>query len=496
MKNVLLVFFMISGLLFAQDEWVDITPEGISEFNIYDFQKVGEDTLLFTGQTPYLYISENNGSSWTQKELEYITYGSIEVDKFRNLYIAGFGAVIKSTNFGEDWFRIDDQFSDFEFYRILEYSDTLFLGGFVDIFYSTDFGDSWVGTGYDEPGTALYKDSHYLYTGGMGLSNYGFHRSADNGQNWLFSEFGLMSYAVSENGEIMLSDFDNGLYFSNDYGDNFNNVGYFTGGSTQVVGLECDSHHRFFANVLASQNSPYNGIYTANPPYDDWRQIGFSGANELLMYVDSDDLLYAGVKGQGLFYHTGPYTPVELTGFSGTYINGTVELKWETASEINNKGFEIERKTGDIWSKIGNISGSGSTTEKQQYRFSDLQPSTGRNYYRLRQIDFDGTTSFSEVIEVNVIPLDFVVKQNYPNPFNPSTKIAFSLPVESNVTVTIYNSLGQMVQEVVNSNFAAGQNFIEIKAENLGSGVYFYELNATGENGVNYRDSKKMLILK
>ena len=116
----------------------------------------------------------------------------------------------------------------------------------------------------------------------------------------------------------------------------------------------------------------------------------------------------------------------------------------------------------------------------------------GTYTYRLKQIDFDGTSEFSDVVEIEVLVPDvFALEQNYPNPFNPSTKINFSLAADSKVTLTVFDVLGQEVTALINGNLAAGLHDINFKAANLNSGVYFYRV-AAGE----LKTVRKMLLLK
>ena len=126
--------------------------------------------------------------------------------------------------------------------------------------------------------------------------------------------------------------------------------------------------------------------------------------------------------------------PVELTNFTAQVINGNVELKWTTATELNNSGFDVERSINDgAFESISFIPGAGTTTETQQYFYTD-ENIYGFLKYRLKQIDFDGHFEYSQIISVNSLAnLSFELHQNYPNPFNPITNISYILPSESNV---------------------------------------------------------------
>jgi len=185
--------------------------------------------------------------------------------------------------------------------------------------------------------------------------------------------------------------------------------------------------------------------------------------------------------------------PVELTSFTAITQNNNVILNWSTASELNNHGFEIQRATqGNEFVTIGFVSGHGTTTETKNYRFVDANLSAGNYTYRLKQVDFNGTFSYSDEINVDVTsPVQFELAQNYPNPFNPSTIIKFTIPQSSNVTLKIFNTLGQEVSTLINQNMESGVHTINFDASELNSGVYFYRLDAES-----YSEVKKMTLIK
>jgi hypothetical protein len=189
--------------------------------------------------------------------------------------------------------------------------------------------------------------------------------------------------------------------------------------------------------------------------------------------------------------------PVELTSFAADVNEGIVELNWSTATETNNQGFQIERSNGGEFVSIGFADGHGTTTEIQNYTFTDRNVTTGTYSYRLKQIDYDGTFAYSNVVEVEVgAPAEFALDQNYPNPFNPGTKIAFRLVVDSKVDLKIFDVLGQEVMTLVNNNLTAGSHVVDFNAGNLNSGVYFYKLVAKGNNGAEFTSVKKMILTK
>lgn len=187
--------------------------------------------------------------------------------------------------------------------------------------------------------------------------------------------------------------------------------------------------------------------------------------------------------------------PVELTSFSTSVIgSNTIQLNWTTATELNNRGFEVQRKTDNTdWQTLAFVDGHGTTTEPQSYSFIDnTVVSNTKYYYRLKQNDFDGKFSYSNVIEIDLgSPKDYSLEQNYPNPFNPSTNISFTLPKKSNVRLTIYNQLGEVVNQLVNQNLEAGKYIYSWNAASHSSGIYLYELQAD-----EFKQIKKMSLLK
>ena len=190
--------------------------------------------------------------------------------------------------------------------------------------------------------------------------------------------------------------------------------------------------------------------------------------------------------------------PVELVSFTAEDVLNDVILKWQTVTENNNRGFEVERsqKSGvrsqNEWARISFIEGKGTSTEKTDYTYKDKFIKPGNYVYRLKQIDFDGTVTYSSEIEIEVSgPKDFTLYQNYPNPFNPSTTIKFTLPVNTNLIIAVYNLLGEKVAEVFNGELEAGYHEVEFNAVNIPSGVYFYRFESELFNAV-----KKMVIMK
>lgn len=184
--------------------------------------------------------------------------------------------------------------------------------------------------------------------------------------------------------------------------------------------------------------------------------------------------------------------PVELSSFKASYKNNQVQILWRTETEVNNYGFDLERKSESEWEKIEFISGYGNSNSPKEYSYIDKKPIGGSKlFYRLKQIDNDGKYSYSDEIEIGIVPNVFSLEQNYPNPFNPSTKIRYQLPEKSIVNLKIYNALGEEVVTLLNETKEVGNYEVEVNGANLSSGIYFYRMQAGS-----YISTKKMVIIK
>ena len=203
--------------------------------------------------------------------------------------------------------------------------------------------------------------------------------------------------------------------------------------------------------------------------------------------------------------------PVELTSFTASVLESKVILNWQTATEVNNYGFEVERtsprpslyegeggEAGRGWEKIGFVQGHGNSNSVKEYSFTD-KPNGGTKFkYRLKQIDNDGKYEYSKEIEIDLgMPNEFSLSQNYPNPFNPSTTIRYSIPnviaseAKQSVVLKVYDILGNVVATLVNENKAAGNYEVKYDASNLSSGIYFYKLQSGS-----FVQTKKFILIK
>jgi hypothetical protein len=235
-------------------------------------------------------------------------------------------------------------------------------------------------------------------------------------------------------------------------------------------------------------------IYGTNPgprsvTMDQVQDMDFSGSNARTYAVGNTEAL-----------------PVELSSFTSNANGRNVSLNWETKTEKNSDKFVIERTKTDAvantlnWESITSVKAAVLSNSPKQYLFTDKNLQAGKYQYRLKMIDNDGTFAYSKVVEVEItLPKNFELSQNYPNPFNPTTKINYSLPNDSRVTLKVYNIIGERVAQLVNEEQSAGYyvvNFGSSYNKNITSGIYIYKLTAEDITGKSFSSIKKMMLLK
>lgn len=233
--------------------------------------------------------------------------------------------------------------------------------------------------------------------------------------------------------------------------------------------------------------SNYNVFYGTNV-YANYRSKATSDAPINIFNVITD-----------FVNNNGGLVPVELASFTANSIRNEVTLNWRTVSELNNSGFDIERAVSGTtnWSKVGFVTGNGTTNSEMSYSFKDAGLVKGTYSYRLKQIDYNGNYKYYQLaglVSVGV-PNKFELSQNYPNPFNPATKISYDIPFDSKVAIKIFDVTGKEVASLVNQVQVAGYYTVNFNASSLSSGVYFYQINADGGNQ-NFVKTMKMMLIK
>ncbi|MBL8017753.1 MAG: T9SS type A sorting domain-containing protein [Ignavibacteria bacterium] len=209
--------------------------------------------------------------------------------------------------------------------------------------------------------------------------------------------------------------------------------------------------------------------------------------------VCADAVTINGVFTGGGTICTGPL-PVTLSLFTALSEKNNVILSWKTETEINNSGFDVERKLIDgLWEKIAFVQGSGTTNSAAEYSYTDKKLKPGKYIYRLKQIDYNGNYEYFDLALPVIIskPKEFSLGQSYPNPSNPVSNIDFQLPEKTFVKIEVYDLLGKLVAELVKGELDAGIHTAEFNGSGLGSGTYIYRITAG-----NFTEVKKLVLLK
>ena len=283
------------------------------------------------------------------------------------------------------------------------------------------------------------------------------------------------SIAISELGEIVI------LFYDTRNTQNNNIIEAYIARSTDGGAS--------FTNELVSTEPSSTNIPNSDVRFGDYINIDFVGGNIVPVWTDER------AGGFDMDIYTGqipPIVPVELISFNHRIVNGKVTLIWVTATELNNMGFEIQRSLdNNIFVTIGFVGGKGNSTTNQYYSFTD-ESIPGKIYYRLKQVDFNGSYNYSQIIEVDGVTVSTIqLQQNYPNPFNPNTTIKYQLGNDGFVNLKVFNSLGEQVAEPVNQFQKGGSHQLIFEAKDLPSGIYVYQLSSG-----NYTESKKMILLR
>ena len=361
-------------------------------------------------------------------------------------------------------------------------------GGIIN---TTDVGGNWfaqLSAGISVIFRSVYFiDSANGWTANLNARPF---KTSDSGINWIQqSQLSIgfsrdVFFKNHQNGFLLESD---KLYKTTDEGNTFNLIPDITG-----YGVAARFSHYGDSTIFITGYKTYRSVdggesWYSYPELDLTKLSGLSLLNSGLGYAVGD-------MGLILRYFDSTYTPVEFISFSANVNDGNVYLIWTTATETNNQGFDVEkyREGHNEWARIGYVPGSGTTTEKKLYSFTDGNVTPGKYYYRLKQIDFDGTFKYSKEVEAEIsAPLMYSLEQNFPNPFNPTTKIIYSIPLRGKVKLIIYDLLGNKIKTLVNEEKPKGKYTVEFNGSNLSSGVYICRL-IYGK----YSITKKLVLLK
>ena len=449
------------------DNWTTVSLATMDD-DLRSIKMIDENTGYTVGSNGSIWKTTNGGYNWS------LYSGATTIQAFNavDFYNAQFG--MAAGNDGELWKTTDGGITWTSLTGIVPYdyfngvdmvgpNTALVLGS--SIYKTTDGGATWetiMPTLPDSPPSKLrmYNESVGVIvgpTGFFGFNSFVF-KTTDGGSTW------------------------NSMNFNYPTTDKLYDVEFRTADDIVVVGNAGSVFHTSDNGSTWQQfnvglaNFSFGGQVLA---------VAFSGPNEVIV---------AGANAQIIKIELANVVPVELVSFVCEVNIPNVKLHWITASELNNQGFEVERKTAEsnIWQTVGHLPGRGTTTNATDYYFNDENLVSGVYNYRIKQIDFNGRFEYSEVITADVSkPTDFALEQNYPNPFNPTTNISYSIPQNSFVTLKVYDVLGNEFATLVNENQEAGNYQVTFNASTLSNGVYFYRLQAN-----DFDITKKMIFMK
>ncbi len=397
------------------------------------------------------YIAKWNGSNWAGlgTGADY-SVSSLTTDNSGNLYAGGWFTVIGGVNAN----------------RIAKWN-----------------GSSWsaFGDGANSVVNAIAVDDNIIYAGGDFSTIGGITTRSIakwNGSSWSSVGSGVDGYGAVRS--IVVS--NNDIYACGDFtsigGVAANLIAKWNGSSWQPVGTSgVNGVDGWNVYCLRKQSTTGSMIVCGNFS----NVYGISGGQNIARFTDSSNPL-----------------PVELSSFSGKINGSNIKLSWETKTEINNYGFEIERNKINVdqtytgWLKIGFVNGNGNSNSPKNYKYEDINISEAKYIYRLKQINNDGTFNYSNTIEIEFTgPNKFELKQNFPNPFNPSTTVSFSIPEDCNVKLKLFDALGQEIKELLNEYKERGVHLVNLSLNEFNSGIYFYRIEAGS-----FIETKKMILLK
>ena len=442
-----------------------------------------------------IWKTSDSGKSW--ELLRTFDWGDL-INKIHfmdenNGYIVGYDGTIAHTNDGGysldwQWYSIDDILFDFHF---VDSENGWTVGDNGLILHTTDGGNNWdtqsAGTTERFYSVHFFNDLIGWIVGKEGS----IFKTTNGGINWvqqintavplksIFSVDLNIVYAAGYSGVILKTTDGGDSWENNTSGtlNNLNKIEFVNLNSGWIVG---DS-----GTILFTSDSGNTWISENSGTTENLHSISF---------VNGSTGWVAGNHSTLLKYEKST-VPVELISFDSKVDGNSITLNWETATETNNSGFIVERKTLKEWESLGFIEGNGTTAEKHSYSFIDdlVNIDANKIYYRLKQTDFDGSFEYSNIVEVsyNSIPSHFALQQNFPNPFNPTTRIKYQVSKLEFVLLKVYDILGNEVAALVNEQKPAGDYEVEFDAEGFASGVYYYRLEAGS-----FSEVKKMILMK
>jgi photosystem II stability/assembly factor-like uncharacterized protein len=456
------------------------------------FLNINWSDVFFVDEQKGFFISSNVGAGIYKTEDGGISYQKIEnaPSGYDLLFLDSLTGFIagthKTTDGGETWYQINAGGG----IKVFFVNDS--IGWSIDshIYKTTNQGENWV--------TQLTLPADY-FTGiffvdtlsGWATSRY-IWQTTDGGSNWIQrSDIPLyftrdIYFTGTDTGFVAEGLTGNDLYVTIDGGLNWQ----------RDIRIENTFNFNYFPNKYHwISNGGINQIWETTDNGTNWIEITQNVPSGFNRFQAPREWIGYAIDRAGLIlkYEDTSYVPIELISFEGKFEINKIILNWQTATELNNEGFVIQKSIDmENWNNIGFVEGKGTSSEQNNYSFEDINVNSEKNYYRLKQIDFSGEVEYSKLIEVSVPLYSFYLYQNFPNPFNSSTIIKYIVQEKTVVKLNLYSINGELVKEILKEEKEKGIYNLIINLNDLATGVYFYRV--TTDKG--YSNVKKLILLK
>ena len=492
----LVTLFVVFGSIAIGQTWTAQDPAGAALYGVF-FTDANNGTAV--GNNGLIRRTTNAGTIWTDQTVTAAKLNGVSFVGVNGWAVGNGGVVFKTTNSGTNWVSqtVPNGFVKYAV-SFLDANNGL-VAGWAEVLRTTNGGTNWTSIDVSSiTGDKLFGISFIHSTNGTAVGEGGkILKTTNGGSNWTEQTSGTANTLNC----VSFTDANNGTAVGIG-GTILKTTNGGTNWSLQTIGSQ-DLYGVSFTDVNNGTAVGLNGtiLRTTNGGTNWTTQT--TGTSDFFYGVSFTDVnTGTAVSGGGTIFRTiNGSLPVELISFLASARGSAASLLWQTQSEMNNYGFEVERCTpslaggglgGDLWQRIGFVEGAGTSNSPREYSFMDNNVPTGNHTYRLKQIDRNGAFQYSaEVVVSVVVPRTLSLSQNYPNPFNPTTVISYQLPVSSVVTLKIFDVLGREAAVLVNEQKAPGTHTVEWNAAGFSSGVYFSKLQFNDRQLM-----KKMLLVK
>jgi len=523
---------------------------------------VSDNIIFVVGGTtaagPVIYRSVNGGTNFTSLPRNGITtsnrfFSCVWGKDSNNIFVgdgmpSGDGTVAnskfyKTTNGGKNWSLIDSSGSGVNgFFNGIVFSRTNPLVGFAHcdpngttgnflMWKTTNGGNNWTKFTFTAPGAYGAQNSVFcidanFFGFGLNVANARIAITTNGGANFNFYS---LNGATTSQGFISTISFNDdkihgfaAVSSTNNYIWRTTNGGLFWD-TLKVPGIPNNASGQASIKYISGTNNAFYILSNSSTTYTNrienngsvFTPYTPSTSSTNVMHVDAfymplaltpgNASLFSIASNGNIFKFQDSPLPVELASFTYSVSGRDVNLKWITSSEQNNSGFEVYRINDGAnrivtsnWTNIGFIQGKGTTNGNTVYDFSDKNLTSGKYYYRIKQIDYNGNYEYFDLNGVAIIgtPSKISLGQNYPNPFNPVTNIGYEIPQDARVTMKVYDITGREISTLVNGSQAAGYHTVIFDASKYSSGMYFYKIKVSSANGTVSEITKTMSVVK